>query len=151
MRTRRILWGPPKSKYKDRASEKRFSELLEQLQCGTMRYRVANDLQFGKKWNKSVNYKEGWSAVIWACHKVKGLKIARSYEVPFANANGAAWAHLRRIRSSTPTPKGDVKLDLSFDGGTVAGTVTLPDGLSGVFRWNGADLPLSPGSSSVVP
>jgi len=24
-------------------------------------------------------------------------------------------AHLKRIRSSTPTPKGDVKLDLSFD------------------------------------
>ena len=81
-------WKDPKI-LPDVASEKRFSELLEQLQCGTMRYRAADDLPFGKEWNKGVNYAQGWSAVIWACHKVKGLKIARSYEVPFANANGA--------------------------------------------------------------
>ena len=36
-----------------------------------------------------INYEQGWSGVIWACHKVKGLKIARSFEIPFANANGA--------------------------------------------------------------
>ena len=81
-------WKDPKI-LPDVAAEKRFSQLLETLQCGTMRYRAADDLQFGKEWNKGVNYKEGWSGVIWACHKVKGLKIARSYEVPFANANGA--------------------------------------------------------------
>ena len=81
-------WKDPKI-LPDVASEKRFSELLEKLQCGTMRYRAADDLPFGKEWNKGVNYAQGWSAVIWACHKVKGLKIARSYEVPFANANGA--------------------------------------------------------------
>jgi hypothetical protein len=73
----------------DAASEKRFSELLEKLQCGSMRYRAADDLPFGKQWNKDVNYERGWSAVIWASHKVKGLKIARTLEVPFANANGA--------------------------------------------------------------
>ena len=81
-------WKDPKI-LPDAAAEKRFSELLEKLQCGTMRYRAANDLQFGEKWNTGMNYEQGWSAVIWACHKVKGLKIARSYEVPFANANGA--------------------------------------------------------------
>jgi len=81
-------WKDPKI-LPDVAAEKRFSQLLEKLQCGSMRYRAADDLQFGKEWNKGVNYKEGWSGVIWACHKVKGLKIARSYEVPFANANGA--------------------------------------------------------------
>jgi hypothetical protein len=73
----------------DAASEKRFSELLEKLQSGSMRYRAADDLPFGKQWNKDVNYERGWSAVIWASHKVKGLKIARTLEVPFANANGA--------------------------------------------------------------
>ena len=73
----------------DAAMETRFSQLLETLQCGTMRYRAADDLPFGKAWNDDKNYHQGWSAVIWACHKVKGLKIARSYEVPFANANGA--------------------------------------------------------------
>ena len=81
-------WKDPKI-LPDVAAEKRFSQLLEKLQCGSMRYRAADDLPFGKEWNKGVNYQQGWSAVIWACHKVKGLKIARSYEVPFANANGA--------------------------------------------------------------
>ena len=81
-------WKDPKI-LPDVAAEHRFSELLEKLQCGSMRYRAANDLPFGERWNKGVNYAQGWSAVIWACHRVKGLKIARSYEVPFANANGA--------------------------------------------------------------
>ena len=81
-------WKDPKI-LPDVAAEKRFSQLLEKLQCGSMRYRAADDLQFGKEWNKGVNYEQGWSGVIWACHRVKGLKIARSYEVPFANANGA--------------------------------------------------------------
>ena len=54
-----------------------------------MRYRAADDLPHGKEWNKGSNYKQGWSSVIWACQKVKGLKVARTYEVPFANANGA--------------------------------------------------------------
>ena len=73
----------------DAAMETRFSQLLETLQCGTMRYRAADDLPFGKEWNNGKNYHQGWSAVIWAANSVKGLKIARSYEVPFANANGA--------------------------------------------------------------
>ena len=54
-----------------------------------MRYRAADDLAFGRLWNTGLNYDQGWSAVIWACKRVKGLRIARSYEVPFANANGA--------------------------------------------------------------
>ena len=81
-------WKDPKI-LPDMAAEKCFSQLLEKLQCGSMRYRATDDLPFGKEWNKGVNYAQGWSAVIWACHKVKGLKIARSYEVPFANSNGA--------------------------------------------------------------
>ena len=58
--------------------------------------------------------------------------------------------HLRRIRSSTPTPKGDVKLDLSFNGGNASGTVSLPEGLSGVFRWKGKDIALAPGHNNIV-
>ena len=71
------------------ANETRFSKLLEKLQCGSMRYRASDDLPFGKAWNKGVNYAQGRSAVIWACNEVKGLRLARSLEVPFANANGA--------------------------------------------------------------
>jgi len=81
-------WKNPKI-LPDIAAEHRFSELLEKLQCGSMRYRAANDLAFGKLWNKGVNYSQGWSAVMWVAHTVKGLAIARSLEVPFANANGA--------------------------------------------------------------
>ena len=73
----------------DMLTEKRFSQLLEELQCGTMRYHAADDLPYGVSWNKDSNYKQGWSAVIWACKKVRGLKVARTLEVPFANANGA--------------------------------------------------------------
>ena len=61
-------------------------------------------------------------------------------------------AHLRVLRSRTPTPHGDVVLDLAFDGaGGVSGTVTLPAGLSGTFRWHGADRPLSPGRNDIAP
>ena len=81
-------WKDPKI-LPDVAAEHRFSTLLEKLQCGTMRYRATDDLQFGKEWNTGGNYAQGWSAVTWACRKVKGLKVVRSCEVPFANANGA--------------------------------------------------------------
>ena len=74
---------------RDALAEQRFSQLLEEMQCGTMRYRAADDLPYGVSWNKGSNYKQGWSAVIWASRKVQGLKVARSLEVPFANANGA--------------------------------------------------------------
>ncbi len=59
-------------------------------------------------------------------------------------------AHLNEIRSSTPTPHGPVVLDLHFDGDAVAGTVSLPPGVSGSFRWHGADIPLDSGRNSVV-
>ena len=119
-------WKDPKI-LPDVAAEKRFSALLEQLQCGSMRYRAKDDLQFGQRWNTGVNYEQGWSAVIWACHKVKGLKIARSYEVPFANANGAV---------VTPETCRDLGRDTAkvframLDGH--AGRVTLPC-ISGVY------------------
>ena len=57
---------------------------------------------------------------------------------------------LHAIRSTTPTPHGDVALDLRFDGeGGVSGTVTLPPALSGTFRWAGADRPLAPGANRI--
>jgi hypothetical protein len=60
--------------------------------------------------------------------------------------------HLRHLRSRTPTPRGDVALDLAFDGaGGVSGTVTLPAGLSGTFRWRGSDRPLAPGRNNIAP
>ncbi len=58
-------------------------------------------------------------------------------------------AHLREIRSSTPTPHGPVALDLRFDGEKVTGRIMLPPGLSGTFRWLGTDTPLSEGSTQL--
>jgi len=69
--------------------EKFFSETLEKLQCGSMRYKASDDLPFGQSWNKGVNYGAGASSVMWFARDVKGLKLCRSFEVPFANANGA--------------------------------------------------------------
>ena len=71
------------------ALEKRCSELLEKLQCGSMRYKASDDLPFGVAWNKGANYAQGLSSIAWAAKNLKGLKICRTYEVPFANANGA--------------------------------------------------------------
>ena len=59
------------------------------MQCGSMRYRAADDLPFGVEWNKKTDYSKTCSSVVWACQTVQGLTIARSLEVPFANANGA--------------------------------------------------------------
>ena len=56
---------------------------------------------------------------------------------------------LRFVRSVTPTPRGPVKLDLRFDGPRVAGSVELPPGLPGTFRWAGRDRPLAPGRNEI--
>ncbi len=66
-----------------------FSATLEKVQSGALRYRAADDLPFGKAWNKNSNYTQGRTSLIWACTEVKGLQVARTFEVPFANANGA--------------------------------------------------------------
>ena len=89
----------------------------------------------------------GWgSHPLWHLHTgVAGVKSAAPfYEKVLVEPQPA---HLKRICSVTPTPKGDVKLDLSFDDGAVSGAVTLPEGLPGVFRWNGVDVPLAEGKA----
>ena len=69
--------------------EKFFSETLEKLQCGSMRYKASDDLPFGRDWNTGGNYSQGLSSGIWFAREFKGLLLCRSLEVPFANANGA--------------------------------------------------------------
>lgn len=71
----------------DTAAERRFSELLES-HGGALRYRAADDLPFGEAWNTGINFAQGLSAVLWAIGNIQGLRIARTIEVPFANANG---------------------------------------------------------------
>lgn len=81
-------WKNPKY-VPNAAAEKRCSELLEKLQCGSIRFKASDDLAHGVAWNKGANYAQGLSSVIWAATNLKGLKVCRTYEVPFANANGA--------------------------------------------------------------
>lgn len=74
---------------RDAGAERRFSNLLEKLQCGSMRYKADDDLPFGVGWNNAATYKAGWSSEVWALKTLKGLRIGRTLEVPFALANGA--------------------------------------------------------------
>ena len=56
---------------------------------------------------------------------------------------------LNRLRSATPHPAGSVECDLSFTEGGVAGTVTLPNGIGGVFVWRGRETLLAPGRNVI--
>ncbi|MBQ7667333.1 MAG: hypothetical protein IJS46_04985 [Kiritimatiellae bacterium] len=92
----------------------------------------------------------GWgSHPLWHLHTgVAGVRSAAPFYAAVEIAPQPA--HLRRIASRTPTPRGDVALDLAFDGnGGVAGAVTLPPGLPGVFRWAGRDIALAPGRNEI--
>ena len=93
----------------------------------------------------------GWgSHPLWHLHTgVAGVRSAAPFYAAVEIAPQPA--HLRRIASRTPTPRGDVALDLAFDGnGGVAGTAALPPGLPGVFRWAGAAVPLAPGATTTL-
>ena len=93
----------------------------------------------------------GWgSHPLWHLHTgVAGVRSAAPFYAAVEIAPQPA--HLRRIASRTPTPRGDVALDLAFDGnGGVAGTAALPPGLPGVFRWAGAAVPLAPGETTTL-
>ncbi|MBQ9893331.1 MAG: hypothetical protein IJM35_09295 [Bacteroidales bacterium] len=69
--------------------ETQFSALVEKNQEGNLRYKVSDDLPFGKAWNTSANYSVGSSAKKWALQNIRGIDISRTMEFPFANANGA--------------------------------------------------------------
>ena len=92
----------------------------------------------------------GWGAhPLWHLHTgVAGVRSAAPWyeKVLVAPRPG----HLGLIRSSTPTPKGFVELDLRFDGGKTSGTVTLPAGLGGTFEWKGSRIPIAAGRNSIA-
>jgi hypothetical protein len=56
---------------------------------------------------------------------------------------------LKWIKASSPTPKGDVKIDLRFDGGRASGKVFVPAGLPATFRWNGTARTLVAGENTI--
>jgi len=92
----------------------------------------------------------GWgSHPLWHLHTgVAGVRSAAPWYGKVLVAPQPA--HLKSIRSTTPTPKGDVILDLSFADGGVRGTVRLPPGLPGDFEWHGKRYPLKAGAANPV-
>lgn len=56
---------------------------------------------------------------------------------------------LRWIRSTTPTPKGKVVIDLKFRDGSACGSIALPPGLEGEFVWRGTKRVLKSGANKI--
>ena len=54
------------------------------------------------------------------------------------------------IEGTMPHQLGEIRVDLrKTDSGGLSGTVTLPDGLTGTFRWSGSVLALPSGQTSI--
>lgn len=57
--------------------------------------------------------------------------------------------HLTHLSGEMVHPRGPITADLHFDGDHVRGTVSLPDGLHGAFRYAGQSVKLQPGAQSI--
>jgi hypothetical protein len=67
--------------------QKRFSEILESVSKGPLKF-IANDfLPFGRSWNTNKNYAAGRGFKPWVC-EIPNVKLGTSIEIPYANANG---------------------------------------------------------------
>ncbi len=73
----------------DGAAEERFTEIVARNAKG-LPYSAENNLPFGVRWNTGKNYDGGLSCRMWAMQNLKGLRICRCFETPFANAQGVA-------------------------------------------------------------
>lgn len=57
--------------------------------------------------------------------------------------------YLHHVAGTVPHPAGDITVDLTRTDHALRGTVTLPPGLTGTFRWAGRAVPLHPGRQTV--
>ena len=57
--------------------------------------------------------------------------------------------HLTSLAGKMVQPRGRIEADLHFENGRVRGSISLPAGLTGTFRWAGKTLELSPGLQSI--
>ncbi len=65
---------------------KRFSELLEKLRQGPLRYRAVDNLIFGTGWNRPGEYGELRSFMHWA-ETLKDIEVVATVELPYAAVN----------------------------------------------------------------
>src|SRR5690606_27482200 len=56
---------------------------------------------------------------------------------------------LRQVRAVVAHPRGEIIVELAREARGIAGTVTLPEGVEGVFEWEGKEVSLHPGSQNV--
>ena len=62
-----------------------FGRILERVQQSGYGYRAADDLPFGKFWNKGRNYTQGKTLNLWAQQDLGTCRFVTTFEVPFAN------------------------------------------------------------------
>ena len=67
------------------AEQKKFGSILESVTDKTLPYKSANDLPFGKNWNKADSYKEGKSFFQWA-DELEGIRLSSAFEIPYAQS-----------------------------------------------------------------
>jgi len=61
-----------------------------------------------------------------------------------------ALGKLKWVKASLPTPRGAIEVDLKRKGATgITGTVMLPEGVTGVFVWDGKEEQLKPGTTKI--
>jgi len=83
-------------------------------------------------------------------HALTGLAGIRPASLDYAKIEVApSPGGLSFIRAEAPHPQGKVTVDLLFEGSGVTGTVTLPRGVGGVFKWGGEERPLAPGGNKI--
>jgi hypothetical protein len=58
---------------------------------------------------------------------------------------------LTSLSATVPTPRGNVSVKYSRSGDALSADVTLPDGVTGVLRWQGREVPLKSGAQKVGP
>lgn len=68
--------------------EYNFSALIEKYQEGNLNYKATDNMPYGVSWNKGSNYTDGLNVVNWVATNIKGIEICRTFEIPFAYANG---------------------------------------------------------------
>ena len=83
-------------------------------------------------------------------HLMTGVAGIRPVAPGFAAAEIAPqFGPLSRIKTSLPTPKGPISVDLTRDGDAVSGTVAIPPGLHAAFVWRGRRRALRAGENAV--
>ncbi|MBL7134049.1 MAG: peptidase M14 [Phycisphaerae bacterium] len=64
-----------------------LAKILESVRAGPLPYKAADNLPFGKSWNKPASYKAGKSFFQWA-EELKDIRLSSAFEIPYASAAG---------------------------------------------------------------